>query len=107
MPHGINKLWSMHLIHDQLEDGGTFRPLIVIDDFKREAIVMKINISFPPDRVFRELKQIISRQGKLEVIRFDNGPQYISAPIQTTEQVMGGMVLNTLNLKTRAKNVYV
>ena len=37
----------------------------------------------------RELKQIISWCGKPEVIRCDNGPEYISAAIQTWAQEMG------------------
>jgi putative transposase len=39
--------------------------------------------------VIRELKQIISWRGKPEVIRCDNGPEYISAAIQTWAQEMG------------------
>jgi putative transposase len=41
------------------------------------------------ERVIRELKQIISWRGKPEVIRCDNGPEYISAAIQAWAQEWG------------------
>jgi putative transposase len=38
VPQAINQVWSMDFMHDQLEDGRTFRLFNVIDDFNREAI---------------------------------------------------------------------
>ena len=49
---------------------------------------MEVDFSLPSERVIRELKQIISRQGKPEVIRCDNCPEYTSAVIQTSAQEM-------------------
>ena len=82
VPEGINQVWSMDFMHDQLDDGRTFRLLNVIDDFNREAIGMEVDFSLPSERVIRELKQIISWRGKPRVIRCDNGPEYISSAIQ-------------------------
>ena len=89
VPLGINQVWSMDFMHDQLEDGRTFRLFNVIDDFNREAIGMEVDFSLPSERVIRELKQIISWRGKPAVIRCDNGPEYISAAIQTWAQEWG------------------
>jgi len=75
-------MWSMDFMHDQLEDGRTFRLFNFIDDFNREAIGMEVDFSLPSERVIRELKQIISWRGKLQVIRCDNGPEHISSAIQ-------------------------
>ena len=72
----------MDFMHDQLEDGRTFRLFNVIDDYNREAIGMEADFSLPAERVIRELKQMISWRGKPLVIRCDNGPEYISAAIQ-------------------------
>ena len=60
VPLAINQVWSMDFMHDQLEDGRTFRLFNVIDDFNREAIGMEVDFSLPSERVIRELKQIIS-----------------------------------------------
>jgi putative transposase len=81
-PQGINQVWSMDFMHDQLEDGRTSRLLNVIDDFNREAIGMEVDFSLPSERVIRELKQIISWRGKLQAILYGNGPEYISSAIQ-------------------------
>ena len=37
VPVSINQVWSMDFMHDQLNDGRSFRLLNVIDDFNREA----------------------------------------------------------------------
>jgi len=83
VPQSVNQVWSMDFMHDQLEDGRTFRLLNVIDDFNREAIGMEVDFSLPSERVIRELQQIISWRGKPQVIRCDNGPEYVSAAIQS------------------------
>ena len=66
VPQGINQVWSMDFMHDQLQDGRTFRLLNVIDDFNREAIGMEVDFFLASERVIRELKQIISWRGKPE-----------------------------------------
>lgn len=57
VPQGINQVWSMDFMHDQLDDGRTFRLFNVIDDFNRKAIGMEIDFSLPSERVIRELKK--------------------------------------------------
>ena len=52
--------------------------LNVIDDFNREALTIDIDLSLPSERVVRALDQIIEWRGKPQVIRSDNGPEYIS-----------------------------
>ena len=63
VPQGINQVWTMDFVHDQLGDGRTFRLFNVIDDFNREAIGMEVDFSLPSEGVIRELKQIISWPG--------------------------------------------
>ena len=50
-----HQVWSMDFMHDQLDDGRTFRLFNLIDDFHREAIGMEIDFSLPSQRVIREL----------------------------------------------------
>ena len=78
VPETLNQCWSMDFMHDQLPDGRSYRLLNVIDDFNREALAIDIDLSLPPERVIRSLDQIIEWRGKPEVIRSDNGPEYIS-----------------------------
>ena len=78
VPEVINQVWSMDFMHDQLEDGRSFRLLNIIDDFNREALGIEVDFSLPTLRVIRTLTQVIAWRGKPQVIRCDNGPEYIS-----------------------------
>jgi putative transposase len=102
VPLEINQVWSMDFMHDQLEDGRTFRLFNVIDDYNREAIGMEADFSLPAERVIRELKQMISWRGKPLVIRCDNGRNTSALRFRTGLQ-NGGSGLNTFNQATHSK----
>lgn len=82
-PRAANKIWSMDFMHDQLHDGRSYRLLNVIDNFNREGLAMEADFSLPSERVIRALDQIMEWRGKPEVIRCDNGPEYISHRLQS------------------------
>jgi putative transposase len=78
VPTFINHCWSMDFMHDQLEDGQSYRLFNVIDDFNREGLTIEVDFSLPAARVIRALDQTIAWRGKPKQIRCDNGPEYIS-----------------------------
>jgi len=78
VPAAINECWSMDFMHDQLEDGRSYRLLNVLDDFNREGLAIEVDMSLPAERVVRTLNQIIEWRGKPKQIRCDNGPEYVS-----------------------------
>ena len=82
----MNQIWSMDFMHNQLQDGRTFRLFNLIDDFNREALAIEIDLSLPSARVIGALKQVIAWRGKPSVIRCDNGTEYVSAEIQSWAQ---------------------
>ncbi len=71
-PTAINECWSMDFIHDQLDNGRSYRLLNVLDDFNREGLAIEVDFSLPAERVVRTLNQIIERRGKPRQIRCDN-----------------------------------
>jgi putative transposase len=77
-PGAINLCWSMDFMHDTLADGRSYRLFNVIDDFNREGLCIDADFSLPALRVIRALEQVIEWRGKPEMIRCDNGPEYIS-----------------------------
>ena len=81
VPESINHIWSMDFMHDQLQDGRSFRLFNVIDDFNREALGIEVDFSLPSERVIRALNQIIEWRGKPKAIRCDNGPEYVSGKL--------------------------
>ena len=73
----------MDFLHDQLADGRSFRVLNVLDDHNRQGLGMEIDLSLPSARVIRCLAQIIEWRGKPEVIRCDNGPEFLGEAFVT------------------------
>ncbi len=89
VPERINQCWSMDFMHDQLENGRSFRLLNVIDDHNREGLAIEVDFSLPAARVVRVLDQIIEWRGKPEKIRCDNGPEYISGQLASWAEKHG------------------
>ena len=81
VPEAINQVWSMDFMHDQLSDGRSFRLFNVLDDYNREGLGIKVDLSLPAARVLRPLEQIIEWRGRPSVIRCDTGPECISGAL--------------------------
>ena len=77
-PISSNICWSIDFMSDALTDGRRFRTLNVIDDYNREALLIKPSMSLPSFTVTNYLEQLIDIRGKPSVIRVDNGPEFIS-----------------------------
>ena len=43
----MNVTWSMDFMHDRLANGHSFRTFNVVDDFNREELCIKVNLSLP------------------------------------------------------------
>ena len=81
VPDQPNTVWSMDFMADRLEDMRAFRLLNVVDDFNREGLGIELDFSLPAERVTRSLERIIEWRGSPQVIRVDNGPEYISGQL--------------------------
>ena len=45
----------MDFMHDQLEDGRSYRLFNVIDDYNRKGLGIEVDLSLPSERVVRAL----------------------------------------------------
>lgn len=77
-PERINQVWSIDFMQDSLWDGRRFRMLNFIDDFNREVLAMEVDTSLPSLLVIRVLERISTERSLPEMIRVDNGPEFIS-----------------------------
>lgn len=77
-PFKPNICWSLDYMSDALMYGKRFRTLNVIDDFNREALIVKASICLPAKRVLIILEQVARERGFPQKIRMDNGPENIS-----------------------------
>ena len=89
VPVCINVVWSIDFMHDRLADGRSIRLFNVIDDFNREGLAIEVDFSLPTERVVSSLNQIIEWRGKPQMIRCDNGPEYISTTLRTWAEQHG------------------
>ena len=80
-PSKINEVWSIDFMSDSLWNGRKIRLLNVIDDFNREVLMIETDTSLPTVRVIRCLSAIAEMRGFPEMIRVDNGPEFISAKL--------------------------
>ncbi len=77
-PEAINQVWSVDFMSDSLWDGRRFRLLNVIDDYNREVLAMEADLSLPTTRLIRLMEQLEEYRGLPQMIRVDNGPEFIS-----------------------------
>jgi len=77
-PERINQVWSLDFMCDSLWDGKRYRLLNIIDDFNREALAIEADTSLPSQRVIRVLEKLLFVRGTPDMIRVDNGPEFIS-----------------------------
>jgi putative transposase len=77
-PTSINQVWSIDFMSDSLWDGRKYRLLNIIDDFNRELLAVEVDTSIPASRVIRTLEHISLYRNLPQMIRVDNGPEFIS-----------------------------
>lgn len=73
-----NICWSIDFMSDALANNNRFRTFNVIDDFNREALLIKPALSLTSNKVIKLLDRVAEIRGYPEKIRSDNGPEFIS-----------------------------
>jgi putative transposase len=80
-PEGINEVWRIDFMNDILWNGRRFRLLNVVDDYNREVLHIEADTSLPTIRLIRTLEYLKEFRGLPEMIRVDNGPEFISSKL--------------------------
>jgi len=76
-----NECWSMDFMSDQLYDGRRFRLLTIVDNHSRESLAVEVGRRLGSQEVVRVLERVASQHGAPEVVRVDNGPEFISKDV--------------------------
>jgi putative transposase len=84
-----NASLAMDFVSDQLFDGRRFRCLTVVDTYSRECLAIHVGKSIQGTDVVNTLEQLKWDRGKPEVIRVDNGPEFISKALDFWAYVEG------------------
>jgi putative transposase len=77
-PEVMNEVWSIDFMSDTLWDGRRYRLLNIVDDYNRELLHIEADLSLPTLRVIRVLEYLKEFKGLPQIIRVDNGPEFIS-----------------------------
>ena len=96
----------MDFMRDQLIDSRSFRLFNVLDDFNRQGLGIEADLSLPATRVIRAPEQIIEWRGQLQLIRCDNGPEYISEALRAWAEKRG-IVIEHIQPGKPQQNAYV
>ena len=77
VPEKANQVWSADFMSDALYNGVRFRTFNVLDDFNREILAIEIDTSLPSQRLVRIFEQLKSERDLPDVLRTDNGPEFL------------------------------
>jgi len=73
---GVNEIWSMDFMSDELFNGQRIRLLTLVDNFTRESLAIEVARSIGGQRVVEILMQIASEKDLPRTIRVGNGPEF-------------------------------
>jgi putative transposase len=68
----------MDFVADELFDGSRIRILTIVDNFTRESPSIMVGKGLKGHDVVKTLEEAVKRHGKPQVVKVDNGPEFIS-----------------------------
>lgn len=92
VPQRPNHVWSADFMSDALYVGNRFRAFTVIDDFNREAVAIEIDTSLTARRLIRVFERLRRTRGLPDVLRVDNGPEFLSSELVAWAESAGMMI---------------
>ena len=80
-PEYPNHVWSYDFKHDVTERGQQVKFLVVIDEFTRRCLEIRVSTSCKASDVVDTLKRLFMREGMPAYIRSDNGPEFVAKEV--------------------------
>jgi putative transposase len=106
VPKLPDTVWSADLVSDTLHNGRRFRTFNVVDDFNREAMHIEIDTSITSARLVRVFAQLRQQHGLPQVLRTDNGPEFLGE-VFTSWAKSAGMAIQYIQPGKPNQNAYV
>jgi len=106
VPEFPDTVWSADFMSDTLANGRRFRTFNVVDDFNREALHIEVDTSITSPRLVRVFEQLQSQHGLPQVLRTDNGPEFLGE-IFTSWAKAAGMAIQYIQPGKPNQSAYV
>ncbi|MEO0427319.1 MAG: IS3 family transposase [Pseudomonadota bacterium] len=81
-PERPNHVWSYDFVQDRTHDGRAFRTLNIIDEYTREALMIRVDRKLNSADVVDALTDLFILRGAPKFIRSDNGPEFIAEKVR-------------------------
>ena len=76
---GPDEVSAVDFQHDMTADGRPLRLVNIVDEFTREAMVMRVSRSISADQTVTELEALVAQRARAPTfLRCDNGPELTS-----------------------------
>ena len=77
-PERVNQVWSYDFVSAMTHDGRTLRLLVLIDEYTRECLAIRVARRLGSNEVIETLADVMLWRGIPEHIRSDNGPEFVA-----------------------------
>jgi len=88
-PERPNHVWSYDCIQDRTHDGRAYRILNIIDEFTKEALMIRVDQKLNSTDVMGALTDLFILRGPPEFIRSDDGPEFVALKVREWIEAVG------------------
>ena len=81
-PERANQVWSYDFVSAMTHDGRTLRMLVLIDEYTRECLAIRVARRLSSYEVIETLADVMLWRGIPEHIRSDNGPEFVAKDLR-------------------------
>jgi putative transposase len=79
---GPNQVWAYDFTFDRCANGQVLKSLSIIDEWTRECLAIEVRSSLTAERVIAVLERVFEQYGAPQVLRSDNGPEFIARALK-------------------------
>ena len=106
VPRLPDTVWSADFMSDAPACGRRFRIFNVADDFNRECLCIEIDTSITSTRLIRIFEQLKAERGLPQVLRVDNGPEFLGEAFVQWAKA-NGMAIQYIQPGKPNQNAYI
>jgi transposase InsO family protein len=81
-PEHANHVWSYDFVSAMTHDGRTLRLLVLIDEYTRECLAIRVARRLGSNEVIETLADVMLWRGIPEHLRSDNGPEFVAKELR-------------------------